>query len=131
MSWMLAMVRNGLLTHSKYPWYATNMYTVHERNKIFQALRFMIQALVERMKREKVVGLDARLVHQLVHTGLRCPAFNPRMKFCLAYVGEDQQALQQMSEVWLTYFPFDTLTWMAPHDPVALEVCFPHKCMIQ
>lgn len=98
------------------------MYTVHERNKIFQALRFMIEALVTRMKTEQVVGLDKRLVTELIQVGLRCPAFNPRMKFCLAYVGEDYQTAQKMPEVWMTYFPFDTLTWLPPFNPVTMEV---------
>ncbi|KAJ5180041.1 Nucleotide-binding alpha-beta plait [Penicillium capsulatum] len=107
----------------KYPWYATNMYTVQERNKIFQALRFMLEALVARIANENVVGLDRRLVSELVRVGLQCPAFNPRMKFCLAHIGNELQVLQRMSEVWLTYFPFDTLTWLPPQDPVALEFC--------
>lgn len=98
------------------------MYTVHERNKVFQALRFMIEALVARMKKEQVVGLDNRLVLELIQTGLRCPAFNPRMKFCLAHVGEDHRTLQGMPEVWMTYFPFDTLTWLPNCNPVNVEV---------
>ena len=82
----------------------------------------MIQALVARIKAENVVGLDRRLVHELLHVGLRCPALNPRMKFCLAYVAEEQETLNRMSEEWLSFFPFDTLTWLPPHNPYALEV---------
>lgn len=105
------------------------MYTIKERNKVFQALRFMIEALVNRLKCERVVGLDHRLALELVHAGLMCPAFNPRMKFTLAYVGNDKETLQRMSEPWLTYFPFDTLTWLPPHDPTALQVCYSYPSL--
>ena len=107
---------------SQFPWSATNLYTVKERNLVFRTLRFMIQALVERILRERKVGLDRRLVSELILAGLRCPAFNPRMKWCLVYVGQDTAILQRMSEEMMLFFPFDTLTWLPPYDTVALDV---------
>lgn len=106
----------------QFPWAHPELYSVHERNKIFSTLRHMIEALVERLKSQKVCGLEDRLVSALVHAGLRCPAFNPRMKFCLAYVGKEKQILEKMSEEMLLFFPFDTLTWLPPYETVVLEV---------
>ncbi|KAJ5595544.1 Nucleotide-binding alpha-beta plait [Penicillium hispanicum] len=108
-------------TISKYPWGATNMYTVTERNRLFRTLRFMVQTLIQILRYENIVGLDQRLISEMVMAGLRCPAFNPRMKFCLAYVGRQEQILQRMSEEMMLFFPFDTLTWLPPFDTVALE----------
>lgn len=90
----------------------------------------MIEALVQRMECERVVGLSNTLVLELVHVGLRCPGFNPRMKFCLAYVGRDSTTLRRMSEEWLSFFPFDTLTWLPPHNPYTLGVMiFDHNSL--
>ncbi|KAJ5249204.1 hypothetical protein N7468_000655 [Penicillium chermesinum] len=104
----------------QYPWAYTKLYTVQERNLIFRTLRFMIEALVERIDNGLVVGLSTNLVLELVHLGLHCPAFNPRMKFCLAYIGRDVNTLRRVSEEWLSFFPFDTLTWLPPYNPFTL-----------
>ncbi|KAJ6151297.1 hypothetical protein N7470_007891 [Penicillium chermesinum] len=92
-------------TMFKYPWAYTKLYTVQERNLIFRTLRFMIEALVERIDNGLVVGLSTNLVLELVHLGLHCPAFNPRMKFCLAYIGRDVNTLRRVSERVAVLFP--------------------------
>lgn len=98
------------------------MYTVHMRNKLFETLCEMIEVLVDRVENEHVVGLDQRLLGHMVQTGLRCPGFNPRMKFRLVEAGRDQQTLARMSREYLTFFPFDSLTWLGPCYPAPLEV---------
>ncbi|KAJ5166148.1 uncharacterized protein N7482_004929 [Penicillium canariense] len=105
----------------KFPWYAVNMYTVHARNKLYETLRTMIEALLERLCAGRTVGLDRRLLSELLRAGLECPAFNPRMKWTLATCSDEQQILSRMHEAWLPYFPFDTLTWLPPNNPTALE----------
>lgn len=101
------------------------MYTVHERNKVFKTLLGMIESLVDRVESGRTVGLDHRLVAEMVQTGLRCPGFNPRMKFRLAEAGRDRATLERMSQEYLTYFPFDTLTWLSPFDVTALMASSP------
>lgn len=98
------------------------MYTVHTRNKLFVTLKEMIAALVERLKRKRDVGLDQRLVSELLNAGIQCPAFTPRMKYVLAEVTEDVQILNRMHPQAVAYFPFDTLTWLRPYDIGALDV---------
>lgn len=98
------------------------MYTVHERNELYKTLRDMIEHLLGRVDSGRTVGLDHRLVAEMVQAGLRCPGFNPRMKFRLAEAGRDRATLERMSQEYLTYFPFDTLTWMSPFDVTSLTV---------
>ncbi|EPS28431.1 hypothetical protein PDE_03377 [Penicillium oxalicum 114-2] len=105
-----------------FPWYAADMYTVHTRNKLFVTLKEMIAALVERLKRKRDVGLDQRLVSELLNAGIQCPAFTPRMKYVLAEVTEDVQILNRMHPQAVAYFPFDTLTWLRPYDIGALDL---------
>jgi hypothetical protein len=98
------------------------MYTVHARNKLFYTLKSMIEVLVERLGAEQTMGLDSRLVTELLRAGLECPAFNPRMKYVLAEASEDQGIIRRMHPEMLPFFPFDTLTWVPPNDPIKLEV---------
>jgi hypothetical protein len=98
------------------------LYTVHARNKLYDSLRLMIDALVGRLRNGQTVGLDTRLVSELLRAGLECPAFNPRMKYVLAETSQDQGVLRRMNPGYLIFFPFDTLTWLRPNNPVALEV---------
>ncbi|KAJ5342165.1 Nucleotide-binding alpha-beta plait [Penicillium brevicompactum] len=95
----------------KFPWHATHMYTVYQRNKLFHTLVTMIRILVERMQRQNTVGLDYRLLCELTGAGIACPAFNPRMKFCIAFTSEDQAIINTLSKDWCIYFPFDTLSY--------------------
>lgn len=99
------------------------MYTVHQRNQVFETLFKMVVVLVNRLDEVKnVVGLDARLLNEMVKAGLRCPAFNPRMKYRLAEAGRDTATLQRMLPGYVECFPFDTLTCLMPFDEAALEV---------
>lgn len=98
------------------------MYSVHARNKLFYTLKSMIEGLVERLGASQTMGLDSRLVTELLRAGLECPAFNPRMKYLLAEASEDQGILRRMHMQWLQLFPFDTLTWLPPNNPIKLEV---------
>jgi hypothetical protein len=95
---------------------------VHARNKLFFALKGMTEALVQRLHGGQIVGLDSRVVAELLRAGLECPGFNPRMKYVLAEASDQQAVLRRMHQVFLPFFPFDTLTWLRPNNPIALEV---------
>ncbi|KAJ5699080.1 hypothetical protein N7462_001085 [Penicillium macrosclerotiorum] len=78
----------------KFPWFATTMYTVHARNKLFETLRDMIELLRDRVQASRqTVGLEFRLLAELLRAGLCCPAFNPRMKWDLTFMAGDQAQL--------------------------------------
>jgi len=101
------------------------MYTVHARNKLFDTILSMVNILVTRVSTTRTVGLDYRLVSELMQAGLRCPSFNPRMKYALVEAGRDQATLGRMSRDYLSFFPFDTLTWLSPYDVTSLSVHLP------
>lgn len=100
------------------------MYTVYQRNKLFHTLVTMIRILVERMQRQNTVGLDYRLLCELTGAGIACPAFNPRMKFCIAFTSEDQAIINTLSKDWCIYFPFDTLSYATGCSAMDLQVCW-------
>ncbi|KAJ5742758.1 uncharacterized protein N7511_011159 [Penicillium nucicola] len=96
----------------KFPWYATGMYTVHDRNQIFEVLKQMINNL--RMATRKdlpTVGLDIRLLRELTWAGVLCPGLNPRQKYNIAYKSELPELEKILDHDWCNYFPFDTLNY--------------------
>ncbi|KAF4766814.1 hypothetical protein HAV15_010553 [Penicillium sp. str.  len=105
----------------KFPWHATHLYTVHHRNALFKTLGALIEALVERLQKKNTVGLDIRLVNELVRAGISCPAFNPRMKYCFAWWSKDQRGIESLDHNWCLYFPFDTMTYAPGHPSAASQ----------
>ncbi|KAJ6113276.1 Nucleotide-binding alpha-beta plait [Penicillium sp. IBT 18751x] len=94
--------------------------TVYPVPMLFDALLVMVELLYHRIGNSRTVGLDYRLVSEMMQTGLRCPGFNPRMKFAIIEAGRDHLTMQRMSRDALSLFPFDTLTWLAPYDVASL-----------
>ncbi|CDM27316.1 hypothetical protein DTO013E5_4468 [Penicillium roqueforti] len=105
----------------KFPWHATHLYTVHHRNALFKTLVTLIKTLVERMQKANTVGLDIRLLNELVNAGISCPAFNPRMKYCFAWWSKDKRRIGLLDHNWCLYFPFDTLTYIPGHHSAAIQ----------
>ncbi|KAJ5787785.1 Nucleotide-binding alpha-beta plait [Penicillium paradoxum] len=105
----------------KFPWHAPHLYTVHHRNALFKTLGAMIRLLVERIQKQNTIGLDSRLLTELVQAGFSCPAFNPRMKYCFAWWSQNSRAIQTMDHDWCLYFPFDTLTYAPDHDASTIQ----------
>ncbi|OJJ43106.1 hypothetical protein ASPZODRAFT_75128 [Penicilliopsis zonata CBS 506.65] len=95
----------------KFPWHETHMYTVGDRNLLFELTSRQIKTLASRVKNSKTVGLDQRLLRDLLHAGLRCPSFNERMKYTLCFYSEDIREITRFSEAG-KWFPFDTLVRM-------------------
>ncbi|KAJ5194421.1 Nucleotide-binding alpha-beta plait [Penicillium cf. griseofulvum] len=105
----------------KFPWHATHLYTVHHRNALFKTLGTLIKTLVERMQKTNTVGLDIRLLNELVHAGIWCPGFNPRMKYCFAWWSQDVKGIETLDHDWCLYFPFDSLTYVPGHGGAAIQ----------
>ncbi|KAL2871536.1 uncharacterized protein BJX67DRAFT_389109 [Aspergillus lucknowensis] len=95
----------------KYPWYAPQLYTVHDRNQLFELANRHIIALVARVKRVNTVGLDQKLLHDLLQAGLKCPAFNERQKYTLCVNSEISSEINKFPEMG-KWFPFDCLVKM-------------------
>ncbi|KAL2830226.1 hypothetical protein BDW59DRAFT_177991 [Aspergillus cavernicola] len=105
-------------TLHKFPWYAPALYTVHDRNQLFELANRHIQSLVSRIKRVNTVGLDQKLLNDLLQAGLKCPAFNERQKYTLCIHSEISSEIIKFSEIG-KWFPFDTLVRMPNfHDEI-------------
>lgn len=89
---------------------------------LFKTLGTLIRTLVERMQKSNTVGLDIRLLNELVRAGINCPAFNPRMKYSLAWWSQDQKGIESLDYGWCLCFPFDTLTYLPGHPSAAKQV---------
>ncbi|OJD24433.1 hypothetical protein ACJ73_04210 [Blastomyces percursus] len=98
---------NMMSTLYKFPWYATYHYTVEDRNQIFSATLRLIHALVPQVERGHTIGLDSRLVQELLEAGLRCPVFNDRQKFVLNVAAKNHRVVASPTE---RFWPFDTIT---------------------
>lgn len=85
------------------------MYTVADRDNLFQAINRQILALTARIAKEKVIGLDHKLVNDLLRAGSSCPAFNERMKFTLLCNSEALPPQPILFPNLRLYWPFDML----------------------
>lgn len=109
---------------AQFPWFATGLYTVHDRNTLFNLVNRQIMALTARINSPKrTMGLDQKLLRDLLHAGLTCPAFNGRMKFTLSWNAEIDQEIARFDGLG-TYFPFDTLVKLPSYDQFTYEVCY-------
>ncbi|KAL4883856.1 hypothetical protein BJY04DRAFT_215750 [Aspergillus karnatakaensis] len=95
-------------TLHKFPWYAPHLYTVNDRNQLFELANRHIKSLVARIKKQNTVGLDQKLLLDLLQAGLKCPAFNERQKYTLCVNSEITPEISKISEL-SKWFPFDTL----------------------
>ncbi|KKZ65254.1 hypothetical protein EMCG_08904 [[Emmonsia] crescens] len=98
---------NMISTLYKFPWYATLHYTVEDRNQLFSATLRLIHALVPQVERGKTIGLDSRLVQELLEAGLSCPVFNDRQKFVLNIAAKNYRVTASPTA---RFWPFDTIT---------------------
>ncbi|KAL5341482.1 hypothetical protein BJX70DRAFT_395867 [Aspergillus crustosus] len=102
-------------TLHKFPWYASELYTVHQRNQLFELTNRHILSLVSRKKRMNTVGLDQKLLQDLLQAGLQCSAFNERQKYTLCMNSEIDSEINKLPDL-SKWFPFDTLGRMSNFD---------------
>ncbi|RAH66791.1 uncharacterized protein BO66DRAFT_380577 [Aspergillus aculeatinus CBS 121060] len=107
----------------KFPWYAVDLYTVHDRNLLFDLVNRQVMALLTRMSRANTVGLDQHLLNDLLRSGLECPGFNERQRYTLCVNAENFAELNKLSDI-SRWFPFDTLATMPNIDEHTYKVCF-------
>jgi len=81
---------------------------VHDRNQLFELVNRHIQSLVSRIKRVNTVGLDQKLLNDLLQAGLKCPTFNERQKYTLCINSEISSEIIKLPET-SKWFPFDSL----------------------
>lgn len=68
------------------------------------------------------MGLDERLVRDLLFAGLNCPAFNDRQKYTLCINAQEIGDSVKFPDI-SRWFPFDTLAKKPTKDENCLMVC--------
>lgn len=85
------------------------MYTVEDRESLFQATLRQILELSEKAKQRRFIGLNEALLRDLLRAGLSCPAFNERQKICL-FAASELPPLQPIDHHEpFEFWPFDCL----------------------
>ncbi|KAB8223559.1 hypothetical protein BDV33DRAFT_200528 [Aspergillus novoparasiticus] len=92
----------------KYPWYATRLYTVDDRNQLFELTNRHLISLASRIDRTQTMGLDQNLLRDLLYAGFNCPAFNERQKYTLCVNSNLAPEIARFPDI-SKWFPFDTL----------------------
>ncbi|KAL4904694.1 hypothetical protein BDW74DRAFT_185559 [Aspergillus multicolor] len=98
----------SISTLEKFPWYAPWMFTVHDRNALFELANRHILSLASRIH-QKTVGLSRKLLQELLQAGLKCPGFNERQKYTLCINSGIELEINKLSDM-AKWFPFDTLS---------------------
>ncbi|GAM39795.1 hypothetical protein TCE0_034r11626 [Talaromyces pinophilus] len=103
----------GLVSHAlvpaRFPWFATSMYTVADRDELYQAAIQQILELSEKVKQRRIIGLNESLLVDLLRAGVKCPAFNERQKFCLIAAAEMPAFSPIVHRNHFEFWPFDCL----------------------
>ncbi|KAI5810020.1 hypothetical protein DFH27DRAFT_170935 [Peziza echinospora] len=74
---------------AKFPWFAVNVYTIHQRDIIYQALLSTIDILKRQCKRGRTTpNLDTELLKKLCKAGVFCSGFTNKQKREIIKVGE-------------------------------------------
>lgn len=97
------------------------MYTVEDRNQLFTVTLRHITALLPKIEKSKVVGLDRKLLAELLEAGLKCPGFNERQKFALVMASKVSTEHHRLSAT-ARYWPFDTLSMKANSSDATMMV---------
>ena len=85
------------------------MYTVADRDELYQATIQQILELSEKVKQRRIIGLNESLLVDLLRAGFKCPAFNERQKFCLIAAAEMPAFCPIVHRNHFKYWPFDCL----------------------
>lgn len=94
---------------------------MEDRNQLFELTNRHILSLVSRIQKGNTIGLDQRLLRNLLHAGLECPAFNDRQKYTLCVNSEDMSEIVSFPDFG-KWFPFDTLVSLPNADRQILHV---------
>lgn len=85
------------------------MYTVADRDELYQAAIQQILELSEKVKQRRIIGLNESLLVDLLRAGVKCPAFNERQKFCLIAAAEMPAFSPIVHRNHFEFWPFDCL----------------------
>ncbi|KAE8372241.1 hypothetical protein BDV26DRAFT_302090 [Aspergillus bertholletiae] len=115
---IVGAIRHAETPH-RYPWYATRLYTVSDRNQLFHLTTRQLLSLASRIDRTQTMGLDQNLQRDLLYAGFNCPAFNERQKYTLCVNSNLAPEIARFPDI-SKWFPFDTLVQLPNFNKDAL-----------
>lgn len=109
---------------SKFPWFAVDIYTIQQRDYIFQALLSAIDILKRQIKRGRTMpNLDIDLLKALLRVGIRCSGFTDTQKYELVKTAEfGAEGIQVDSDIGILS-GFEALGKAVGAERRVLEVC--------
>jgi hypothetical protein len=103
------------------------MYTVADRDELYQATIQQVLELCEKVKQRRIIGLNESLLVDLLRAGFKCPAFNERQKFCLIAAAEMPAFSPIVHRNHFEFWPFDCLAKgnsASEYDVMVFTPCF-------
>ena len=64
----------------QFPWQASGLYALADRNMLFNTYMSQMYCLVEKVDRNDTKGLDQNLLRDFIFAGMNCPGFGERQK---------------------------------------------------
>lgn len=113
---MMALLWKCILTRLQFPWGSNRLYSVRQVEELFKAYLKQLEALVSRVKSPTVsreVGLDTKLLLDLIFAGLNAAGFSERQKnqiYQHAVVVGTGFPISKHAAIW----PFKTLSAFTP-----------------
>lgn len=106
---------------SKFPWHATELYSIKDRNLLFKTYMSQLYVLVRKVECENIVGLDHKLFRDFLLAGLNCPAFTERFKYEIIVASGRGGASIHVSNL-TCFWPFDTVARKPMQNDNFIEV---------
>jgi hypothetical protein len=109
---------------SKFPWFSIDLYTIQQRDYIYQALFSAIDILKRQIKRGRTMpNLDLDLLKSLLRVGIRCSGFTDTQKYELVKAAEfGAEGIQVDADINILS-GFEALGKAVGAERKVLEVC--------
>ncbi|MCJ1386533.1 hypothetical protein MMC17_009659 [Xylographa soralifera] len=79
---------NMISTLHKFPWFAVQLYTLFQRDQLFNAILKMLRTLMATVSPTSSFGLTSDLLTDLLYAGLNAPGFSEKQKWDLCQVAD-------------------------------------------
>ncbi|KAL9108885.1 MAG: hypothetical protein Q9227_006416 [Pyrenula ochraceoflavens] len=102
-------------TEEMFPWHAPTLYTVGDRNALFGTYMTQLDILCWKLRADKVVGIDSKLLQDYITAGMMCAGFGQRQKAQIQSIAQAagiRQSVCEPAKCW----PFDGLAWVKGVD---------------
>ena len=105
----------------QFPWYASELYTLADRNLLYSTYMNQMCVLVEKVEKTDTKGLDQNLLRDFIFAGMNCPGFGERQKHeLITTAGYWGSAI--MTSPLNCFWPFDLISRQPGMDDETVKV---------